>query len=211
MMSSHSCHIWALICCCCMTQWDKQPLLFTWELVSCTHTEAFRQPALFGSWLQKHFCHPGTLASTKHPQHHQLFTTSAVCSCVCVSVCASVFITACVVTICSHRIFGEQHSPHLSQNLNIGLFLWISLGQEHNASFMDSTEDLHWTSWGWGLLLARATDSFCFARCLALSSSKLWTWLEVGYKPVPFCLWIHFVDLSKCLKQIICCLCPGDI
>lgn len=80
MMSSHFFHIRALIRCRRTTVWGRQPVRFTWELVS--HIQ--KQP---GSpvWelLREKFCCPGALASTKHPHHHQLFTDSAVPDSVC--------------------------------------------------------------------------------------------------------------------------------
>lgn len=105
MMSSHFFHIRALIRCRRTTVWGRQPVRFTWELVS--HIQ--KQP---GSpvWelLRERFCCPGALASTKHPHHHQLFTDSAVhpCAWLCVFTCQSV--SPCVVTICSHRIFVSE-------------------------------------------------------------------------------------------------------
>lgn len=105
MMSSHFFHIRALIRCRRTTVWGRQPVRFTWELVS--HIQ--KQP---GSpvWelLREKFCCPGALASTKHPHHHQLFTDSAVhpCAWLCVFTCQSV--SPCVVTICSHRIFVSE-------------------------------------------------------------------------------------------------------
>ena len=77
--------------------------------------QAVGQPARFGScWLGENifFCCPGALASTKHPLHHQLFTTSAVCSCIwlceCVSACTCHCVSQCVWS--RHALVGSLES-----------------------------------------------------------------------------------------------------
>ena len=203
-------------------------MLFTWELVSHTHTQTqththtqrSRQPALFGSCWQKHFFAVlVALASTKHPHHHQLFTTSAACVCIRVCVCGiSVCMTVCAVTICSHRIFGEPRSTAaLSESDSPLCFL------EHGLVSVDirrartrcfnyglASADSHRVSSVWGLFTVKSRWLFSFLWHLVLSPSELLTWTLAVNLYLP-CSWIYFVDLSKCLKQIICSLCPGDI
>ncbi len=136
------------------------------------------------------FCYPGALASTKHPHHHQLFTTSAVCPCasvcLCACVCMSVRITVCVVTICSHQIFGEPRSCHSSLRSCFCSLLpgtwacFCGYRRKGTQCFIYGlcSADSHWPSSGSSLLLARDVDCFCHASCLELSF-KLWTWLKL--------------------------------
>lgn len=145
MMSSHFFHIRALIRCRRTTVWGRQPVRFTWELVS--HIQ--KQP---GSpvWelLREKFCCPGALASTKHPHHHQLFTDSAVhpCAwlCVCVFTCQSVL--PCVVTICSHWIFGETRFFRFSVRICFSSARFFGYLQDKNV--MLHLRTLHsWFTW----------------------------------------------------------------
>lgn len=147
MMSSHFFHIRALIRCRRTTVWGRQPVRFTWELVS--HIQ--KQP---GSpvWelLREKFCCPGALASTKHPHHHQLFTDSAVhpCAWLCVFTCQSV--SPCVVTICSHRIFGETRFFRFSVRICFSSAWFFGYLQGKNA--MLHLRTLHsWFTWNWAL------------------------------------------------------------
>lgn len=153
-MSSHFFHIRALICCWCLTLCKKQPVLFTWELVSCTQ----KQPA----WelLIEIFCCPGALASTKHPHHHQLFTFSAVCPCIQVCACVrdcvrmSVGITAraharvCVWPWYALIRFLESHilTTSLSGSASPGTWAYYcGFSQGRNLRLHLRTGYLHWT------------------------------------------------------------------
>lgn len=135
-----------------------------------THTpEAVRQPALFGSCWQKHFLpswcfgiHQASAASSIIHNLSSVFPCLSACLCASACTCRCVSQCVCSVTICSHRIFGEPRS-----SLRISFF---SLPPGTWARFCGHSQDRSVTLHSWTL----------FARCLVLSSSELWAWLDLN-------------------------------
>lgn len=135
-----------------------------------THTpEAVRQPALFGSCWQKHFLpswcfgiHQASAASSIIHNLSSVFPCLSACLCASACTCRCVSQCVCSVTICSHRIFGEPRS-----SLRISFF---SLPPGTWARSCGHSQDRSVTLHSWTL----------FARCLVLSSSELWAWLDLN-------------------------------
>lgn len=109
-----------------------------------TQKQAVRQPAL--CWSRNIFAilvlwHLPSIRTIIHYSQPQQCVPVYVCLCVseCVRAHVSVYHRACVVTICSHRIFGEPRSQHSSlricfSSLFLGTwacFLWMS--EERNT------------------------------------------------------------------------------
>lgn len=186
-----------------------------------THREAGSQPCLEAvdrnifllSWWLWHLPSIRIIINYSRPQQRV-----SVSVCVCVCVWTSVCMTVCVITICSHRIFGEPRST---------VALWESDSRlcflEHGLVSVDirragtwcfnfglASADSHRASSVWGLFTVESCWLFLFLWHLVLFTVWIVD-LNFGCKPVSSCFWIYFVDLSKCLKQIICSLCPGDI
>lgn len=208
MMSSHFFHIWALICCRCVTQQEKQPALFTWELVSYSLKQAVRQPALFGSCWLKFFA---VLVLWHLPSIRTIINYSRLQQCVPVTkrMCVwarahvSVYLSVCGHDMLSSDLWGATFHPLLSQNLlflsaswNMGSFLWIFAGHELDALLMDFVQLTYSKrssegSLGWEFLLTEAEHCFHFASSFHHQNCVL------GYKPIPFCFLIFFCWFVK--------------
>lgn len=166
MMSSHFFRIWSLICCCCVTRREKQPVLFTWELVSHTQKQAGSQAAspvweLLTETFLLSWCFGIYQASAPSSIIHNLSSVSLYLS-VCLSVCVwvrahvSVCHSVCGHDMLSSDLWGATFPPLLSQNLlllsaswNMGSSLWIFAGQECDASFMDSVQLIYTEIFYW--------------------------------------------------------------
>lgn len=110
-MSSHFFHIWALICCLCLTLGGKQPGFFTWE-----HTEAGSLRAVDRKILLS-WCFGIYQASAPSSIIHSL-SRAPLHPCVCVRVChVSLYHSVCSHDMLSLDFWKATFPQLLSQNL----------------------------------------------------------------------------------------------
>lgn len=194
MMSSRCLCVWALIGCRCATQRVRQPVLFRWELVSCSHgpsqsaspvwkllTETFLPSWCFGIYQ----------ASAASSIIHDLssgFLCLSVCLCVCMRM--PVCTTVCVVTACSQQTFGEPRS-----SLRICFFSLLPgthacfCGHSWDRSTMPHlwtlqhiyVEPFHVEDFYWQELLTvpDLLDAYCYYHPNCRPDLN-WTWLKVS-------------------------------
>lgn len=114
-------------------------------------------------------------------------------------------IAACAVTICSLWIFGEP--AFLRPPPPAWRLCFLEEARVCVDFYRTGTWCFSCAPFALNIFSCRKElwAVFLFLGCLVLSPSG------AGYKHLPFSFWIYFLDLSVCLKQIICFLCPGDI